>query len=104
MTRIAELRALLGRAPSGPWKAKAGHNEAADQWDVVDPNEAIVCEWSTRDEATLIAAAVNSLPALLDVAEAARRMNHIHEDREVGGKIVEVACDLCDALAKLESP
>lgn len=77
-TTIERLRALLAKAPPGPWD--------------VTPTKATM----------LVASAVNALPALLDVAEAARALavrsltdpKWFNQSPEVG--------DLRLALAKLD--
>jgi hypothetical protein len=88
----ADLRRLLSAAMPGPWEAithKVYPDERPDVWveDIVSADEHVVClghdyrgllhddygAMATVD-AELIVAAVNALPALLDVADAARAM------------------------------
>jgi len=81
--RIAELRALLAKATPGPWRLYA--NKLRPQFgirivEIQGPREPAVVKWGGFDEsersyaghksnASLIVAAINSLPDLLDAAE-----------------------------------
>lgn len=70
-----ELRKLLAKATPGPWML--------DEWSPSDYLDGIQVDaratgprgsvfWSDKQDARIIVAAVNALPALLDVVEAAR--------------------------------
>jgi hypothetical protein len=69
MSQLDHLRQLLAAATPGPWEHWPGHGESPD---VVKSDTGM---WATigyaPNTAALIAAAVNALPALLRVAEAA---------------------------------
>ena len=69
----AELRRLLAEATPGPW-IDAGDIESIPLTIASDPYAAIGRDPSPQwaKNAALIVAAVNALPALLDVADAAR--------------------------------
>jgi len=94
MPKISELRALLAKATPAPWHhAKDGDDFYALFTD--DDEYAFGCrdEGDEEDNAELAAAAVNALPALLDVAEAA-------EEHSCNGW----NCSICAALAKMTIP
>jgi hypothetical protein len=134
--KAAELRALLAKATKGPWV-----EEREDGWMQEYPrNTAIRCEWKSADasgavgreiarmsgvhgqtsaDAALIVAAVNALPALLDVVEAAAVLdNALHPTPRSRGQhgMGDGLCDhegpnaikakalLRAALAKLDTP
>lgn len=83
MIDVAELRRLLSAATPGPWGEFA---ESGDWWvehsDADgNPTGGFVCKsdtagndatWEKQEDIDLMIAAVNALPALLAVAEAAR--------------------------------
>lgn len=81
-TVTAELRKLLEEATPGPWQTwdepvpaelfAYVYGPDGDQLAVVNVNLAL--DTDPAADAALIAAAVTSLPALLDVVEAAREM------------------------------
>lgn len=93
--RIAELRALLAASTPGPWDAdEEGYVRTMigqDRYTVAD------CSFRYEEDAALICAAVNALPALLEIAEAARRVTESDDD-------CTALVDLGDALRKLEAP
>ena len=77
MSDVEKLRAMLANATPVPWRVREDD----------DPNGPIetyitgrtvsglrVCSPSEPDDAELIAAAINALPRLLDVVEAAERL------------------------------
>jgi hypothetical protein len=88
-----ELRALLAQATPGPWfDAGGGHVggtecvRGRDGWP--EPYPIPVAD-STEDDAALIAAAVNALPRLLDVVEAAEIVadSVFHTEQDPGAVI-----------------
>lgn len=81
MDVVTRLREALAKATPRPWGARA-HEDP--QWMVLGPRgryHAICLTSQGNDEANaaLIAAAVNALPALLDVVEAALAWKRGHE-------------------------
>ena len=81
VSEVERLRALLAEATPGPWRTSVGRRGAAALAaerpglllaEVFTHGDYIFAE--RHQNADLIAAAVNALPALLDVAEAARRL------------------------------
>ena len=123
MSTIAELRALLAKATQGPWVARVGTDGAVlkvplcghvsvawfgsassvgvDGAYRVDGAEA-------NGNAALAATAINALPALLDVAEAAQRYfaarKGMLEDEAPGAlhDLVRSEDDMEAALKRLE--
>ena len=85
---MTDLRALLAAATPGPWAVDHGDNDPPDQWEFAPLVAGTpFCDWTRETEmglsesdAALIVAAVNALPALLDVAAAAREMTDWFED------------------------
>jgi hypothetical protein len=73
-----ELRRLLSEATPGPWHI--GKDSLEDL--VCSPSGALIAETGLRipEDATLIAAAVNALPALLAVVEAAQEIDVSYSD------------------------
>jgi hypothetical protein len=75
---IAELRRLLAEGTPGPWQAEPdgaiGYQTVGDEGQPV--TDLVADTWNSHDKqyenAALIVAAVNALPRLLDVVEAAR--------------------------------
>lgn len=67
--RLSELRALLAKATPRPWEP---NTEIRGWAQVLSASGRICGEVYHASDAALIAAAVNALPALLDVAEAAK--------------------------------
>lgn len=81
---VQELRDLLGMAAPRPWRIGGelhGCIVSADDDTLIRP---------LPGDAGLIVAAVNALPALLDIADAAR----LHDCQTT-------ACPICDALERL---
>jgi hypothetical protein len=81
MSEIERLRALLAEATPGPWRARKWPSPRMVE--VLAVTKPPIVPWAGFDDsdrtktehdanASLIAAAVNVLPALLDVAEAAQ--------------------------------
>lgn len=109
MTKTETLRRLLGEATKGPWEAE----DIVDQgWTVTAAEGALVavlgtddleCDAKLKVDARLTAAAVTSLPALLDVAEAARKSLAGHAGCDFGRGRCK-GCDLEHALKALEAP
>ena len=117
MTTIERLRALLAGATPGPWRARKWPSPRMVE--VLATTKPPIVPWSGFDDsdrtlkehdanAVLIAAAVNALPALLDVAEAARALAAVHEalhrrgDPEWKGWECDERNALCAALARLD--
>lgn len=108
MTTIAKLRELLERATPGPWEsltppqheATSRHGAAVRKGidGIADVVRVDHLGSSTEANAALIAAAVNALPRLLAVAEAAEEMfkERYREEWDVQ--------PLLAALAALEEP
>lgn len=86
-TQILELRDLLAVVPPAPWRAEGDLVKTGEQTLVA------LC-WSDEEQeraiAKLISAAVNALPALLDLVDAARAEACITDP-----------CPICDALERL---
>ena len=101
MSEIERLRALLTEGTARPWHI---HRPAPDECDLGEglyvrgTEDAPVAFASSGQlsDAALIAAAVNALPALLDVAEAATAE---HRSHRVPGMTI---CDVCAALDRLD--
>jgi hypothetical protein len=95
MTTTKRLRALLAEATPGPWRFGDAHPDelvVADSMTLAGATT-VVCYGEPDDEgkadAALIAAAVNALPALLDVAEAAR--DYLAHDRDTNALAAALA-------------
>ena len=69
-SEIEKLRALLEAATKGPWEVDGDAN--GDTWG--RSGSIFVGHNESKDDAALIVAAVNALPALLDVCEAAAEL------------------------------
>ena len=117
MSDIERFRALLAEATPGPWRARKWPSPRMVE--VLATTKPPIVPWSGFDDsdrtlkehdanAVLIAAAVNALPALLDVAEAARALAAVHEalhrrgDPEWKGWECDERNALCAALARLD--
>jgi hypothetical protein len=101
---VKRLRELLAKSHARPWHV---YNQAVDEGPdyrctIVSPDE--TADWVAREvelpDAELIVAAVNNLPALLDVVEAAQHISEfaVHGQVLTPGDIQ----DLTDALDRLE--
>lgn len=99
MTDTATLRALLDAATPGPWT----HGPLG--WEVWNRDAdgamdtRVAGSWLLPQDAALIAAAVNALPALLDVAEAARLVFDHHNCHCPGHIAIRDALDRLEADA-----
>lgn len=95
---IPELRALLSRATPGPWHTIMVLIRCEESCGSVGDGKT-VAETRTGpamlDDAALIAAAVNALPALLDAVEAAQRLLDDVKQRHPGE---ELRCPYTQAL------
>lgn len=97
---LAELTALEKVATPGPWQsgwtAQAGGPKRGSVYQGIWQDGALVCPKASADDAALIAAMRNALPAFLAVAEAAvdghETRYNVHQPD---------ACRLCIALARL---
>lgn len=100
---IARLRALEAEATPGPWTFSEWEDGVVTvdrvHDDGLDP-VAIMAAGTTDSDAALTAASRNALPALLDVAEAARAFR---DGTYAGGRAYSGG-DLIAALARLEAP
>ena len=105
MTSLVSLWAALNKATPGPWEARDDDAELL----VTDTNGMDICrvdyapfEDGRHEDAALIVAAVNALPALLDIAQAAQAFLEVNSVIG-GGRQVEPAYQaLREALAALE--
>lgn len=78
--RTAELRQLLAEATPGPWETRVVREPYTDPTPALvvpsrgghDPWWSLLFSDNADEDAALIVAAVNALPALLDVAKAAQ--------------------------------
>jgi hypothetical protein len=104
VTAPVDLRALLEAAAPGEWKSRFHEDSPAGWWvytDGIDPLADLGDADSAERDAALIVAAVNSLPRLLDVVEAARDVDACYA---VNGYLtVAVAEKLQDSLAALSA-
>lgn len=101
MTTLTRLRSLLAAATPGPWEFRATEHSGGIKF-VVAPSaprndngtEFIPADCSHGYNGRLIAAAVNALPALLRVAEAAKALEHeVWCDSLPRGTWVPVGCN-----------
>jgi len=111
-----ELRRLLQAATPGPWQAEfasshVGGKSEITEWfvrrdgddvaiaaDIIDPHD----DQPSKANAALIAAAVNALPALLAVAEAAEHWRNAYESNDPSNESFELMCAALDALREAE--
>jgi hypothetical protein len=107
VSEIERLRGLLAEGTPGPWRSRKW--TAPRMVEIVASTMPAIVPWSGFDDsartkqehnanAALIAAAVNALPALLDVAEAAAKCV---EWGDVGGLLTGDVGALRAALAQL---
>ena len=79
-TMLEELRCVLAAATPRPWHTELETQARGKPWRVVASARSIICRVGRDDmpyvpaDAALIAAAVNALPVLLAVADAAREL------------------------------
>ena len=95
-----ELRRLLSEATPGPWHINKDSLEDL----VCSPSGTLIAETQLRipDDAALIAAAVNALPALLAVVEAAHDWRNAYESNDPSDKAFEAMNAALDALSEVE--
>ena len=100
---MTELRRLLSEGTPGPWAAGAETVQDSDHC-------AVASCWLTHEgdhkdrseqNARLIVAAINALPALLDVVEAAERWTAMTADTGTE-EAIEIVHAMQDAMARLE--
>lgn len=70
MATASKLRALLAAATPGPWYTSDNYDVGEFAGYVYAPNATVATD-ATDTDAALIVAAINALPRLLDVVEAA---------------------------------
>ena len=103
MTTTDRLRALLAEATPGPWQAteKRGKRDG-----YVRSGDRTLADMRLRNgeaDAALIVAAVNALPALLDVADAARRFVAMQDADDVTDEYATAAyVGLVGTVAELD--
>lgn len=101
MTDIKNLRALLAAATPGPWDVETQTENLSMLWGGAIRYDEHVCSELSEQDASLIAAAVNALPALLDEVEALWRVaDAARAWREV--QTMKTREDLDAALAALK--
>ena len=104
---LSELRLLCERATQGPWLVEALSDPARGNERVVvsDPHAAyggiVAAGLKNHENADFIAAARTWLPALIEVAEAARALTASYEEAPPYERTSEEN-DLCAALARLD--
>lgn len=113
MPDLTRLRAALAKSAPSEWKVSEDYNRPKSGRCLIHEGGTPVANiWGDYPEtyADLIAAAVNSLPALLDVVEAAKRVGGVQEWRDRASAsphiTVEATNDivrLADALDRLEA-
>jgi hypothetical protein len=91
VNEIERLRALLAEATPGPWHAH--RQPTGTPWWIESEDEHGVADVERAEDAALIAAAVNALAALLNVAEATRFDHSTH-------RLID--CLGCAALVRLD--
>jgi hypothetical protein len=131
-TGVEELKALLGKATPGPWEADSEKDEhgmrfatmhagAAPYYALFDSMNAdyrvVSCErdydedggadvWdeTARRNFALIVAAVNTLPAFLELVDAAEQaLRYIEGDETAHGRSFGAGNALRDALSKIST-
>lgn len=98
---VQELRDLLTAAPALPWSIVSNLEgcDTSGDWIVSADDDAIVC--ALPADAALIIAAVNALPALLNLAEAVQDHNCPNEHWSWLDNPPH--CRTCHALNQLEN-
>lgn len=99
---IQRLRELMVNATPGPWNVDAC-GDAADIWSehgkvAISLNASSYC-MRTHD-AALIVAAINALPAMIEVCEAAKKVDQQAFENHDGTDHWSVPSELMDALCK----
>lgn len=101
---VARAREVLAKATPGKWASGGDEVYSAKPYHVV----CHMCDDVPldNDNSDAIVLAVNSLPALLDVVEAAARYEHAQRTYsvEAHGDFLESEAALLSALARLEVP
>jgi hypothetical protein len=97
---IEELRRLLAEATPGPWHIHKDNLEDL----VCSPSGTLIAETQLRipEDAALIVAAVNVLPALLAAVEAAHDWRNAYESNDPSNESFELMCAALDALSEVE--
>jgi hypothetical protein len=123
MTPIERLRELMAKATPGPWKWDQGAYRDATKWLINDSDYVILSCISERggdsvypsnEDGELIVSAINHLPALLAVVEAAQAVMdehpagyYYHGHRVPGiwdpdnGDLAGKACENCAKVFRL---
>jgi len=96
-----ELRRMLAEATPGPWHT--GSMGSCDR--IYSQDGDLIAEtWeSTLEDAALITAAINALPALLAVAEAAHDWRNAYESNDPSDKAFEAMNAALDALREVRA-
>lgn len=107
MTAIENLRELMAKATPLPWTAEfLGGRELGEQGIMagLESQSSPFCRSDHREDEAFTAAAVNALPDLLAVVEAAQ-MHESVRNRSAGWEEYEASRKvLSEALAKLTKP
>jgi hypothetical protein len=100
---IQRLREAHEAATPGPWSARAVEETKDAWWSVDAPGDPPGLALTSVADAHAIVLAHNALPALLDIAEAARRyLAHVAE--AAAWNTPGVGCDVqCDEAAALRA-
>jgi hypothetical protein len=95
-----ELRRLLDAATPGPWHIHKDNLEDL----VCSPSGTLIAETQLRipEDAALIIAAVNALPALLAVVEAAHDWRNAYESNDPSNDTFEAMNAALDALREAQ--
>ena len=107
---ITTLRGLLERATKGPWTFRIFGKGKRRAFDIQGFDGPCVVGWPGFDDSdrskaehdangSLIVAAVNALPALLAVAEAAKQIDSLIEGMALSGHMETSSAGLCELLA-----
>jgi hypothetical protein len=110
MTTTERLRALLAEATKRPWRHEPGSGFGTDGAKVWSAQHTLLVEVPTcfDEDARLIAEAINALPALLDVVEAAyMHQRYLHPELRralaaCSGGAMTGLCDNCGAATDPE--
>lgn len=107
-TLIAELREKLAKATPGPWEAREAPDGYFQDMNIIRPDGlAVACavmngditRTETWDNASLIVAAINALPTILDTLESQRReIEWMREALEEAVALIR-ECRLADGAA-----
>lgn len=112
LTTVAELRRLLAEGTPGPWQVSTpetkawGAEIATVETDILvtrPDDDSLIEPGDSETDAALIVAAVNALPALLDVVEAAQITHDAFFSHAVSDRVAQQrARELGAALAALD--